>query len=55
MRIKERVNKETISTTWDTDWYDLQHSQLLYHTLDFIRHDESMLKIWGGNYNSYYF
>jgi len=52
MRIIEGVNKETMLTIWDADWYNLQYSRLLHHILDPIRYNEIMLKIWGSDCNS---
>jgi len=51
MRITEGFNKETIPTTWGTDWYNLWCSQSLHHTLDPTRHNKIILKTWEGNHN----
>ena len=39
-------------TTWGADWYDFQHSWSLYHILDPLIYNKSMLKTWGGDHNS---
>ena len=46
MRRRWGNNKETVPTTWDTDWYKLWNSQLLHHKeqiLNPIKHAETML------------
>jgi len=48
----EGFSKKTMPTIWGADWYNLQHSWSLYHTLDLTRYNEIMLKTWEGDCNN---